>query len=151
MNTAPKPATTAPPAFAQAPDHTIVNLDPDLRDIYRCFGQNTVLLRDPLAEIFVSNGNEAANVIRIFLELCRDDDVCNSRFGHDSNSGCDPHAAAFKRAASDGSVFWIRICSVRFQVSRRNGLRSEPLARAPDAPPPEALLAAPPPALDSNR
>lgn len=51
MNAAPKPA---PPAFAQAPDNNLINLDPDLRDIYRCFGQNTVLVpvRDgkPLVE-----------------------------------------------------------------------------------------------------
>ena len=44
MNTAAQTQPTAPPAPAAASNDTIVNLDPDLRDIYRCFGQNTVLI-----------------------------------------------------------------------------------------------------------
>ena len=55
-------------------------------------------------------------------------------------------AAALSRAANCGSDFISFICSVRFQLSLRNGFFTDLLPT-----PPEPLLAAPPPAFDSNR
>ncbi len=155
-----KPIVTAPPAFSTPLDNNIVNLDPDLRDIYRCFGQNTVLvpLRDgkPLVDHWNTLTLEQSHAAKHQAALWGADIgvVC----GPASQNLCGlriPDAATFERFLADnpalrgtlmtknpaGTTLWMRVtgfCPTTKQFETWSWLSGRAigvvLTRAPAAP-----------------